>query len=142
MSNFVKIVANPETGLVITPSKNPEWGVIRVDSEQKSFANGIFSTGRRVAFIRGKIEDLEGAGFKAGQVLPGKIVKHESFVPHYEGQVAKTNPQTGTVVLTNGLPTYLKFDFVEDINACDIAPNVSQLAGSEELKNNLAAQTM
>ena len=44
MNNQAKIVAHPETGLLITPSVNkPEFGSIRIDSQQKVFSNGFMS---------------------------------------------------------------------------------------------------
>ena len=106
---IVKVVAHPETGAIITPStKNPEWGTFRVDAENVSMENGILNLSKRSAFIRGKIEQLNQLGLKAGQTLPGKIVKKESFEPFYEGQQAKINPSNGETVLTNGRPSYIE----------------------------------
>lgn len=126
---MVKIASHPTTGEVITPSSNnPEWGTIRVDSENKSFSNGMLNVSKRSAFIRGRVSDLQFLGFRAGQTIKGKIQKQESFKPFYVAgengatrtQTPKINPTTKEVVLTNGRETYLQFEYTEDENALDI----------------------
>ena len=128
MNNQAKIVAHPETGLLITPSVNkPEFGSIRIDSQQKVFSNGFMSVQKRTAFVSGRIEDLETMNLRAGMVLPGKIIRIESFSPFYTAgvngatrtQESKINPTTGEIVLTDGRPTYLNFVYTEDKNAQD-----------------------
>jgi hypothetical protein len=114
----VKIAVHPTTGNVITPSaKNPEWGTIRVDSEHRSFENGILNIQKRSAFVRGKLVDFGLLGLRAGQTLPGKIVKRESFTPFYEGQEAKINPTTGEKVLTAGRETFIEFVYTDNMDA-------------------------
>lgn len=118
---MVTVMSHPDTGNVITPSSNnPEYGTIRVDSTQKVFTNGFFSFQKRSAFIRGKIEDLQKAGFSEGQQLQGKIQRQESFNPFYEGQSPKINPETEEEVLTNGKLTYLQFEYTDNANAPDV----------------------
>ena len=128
MNNQAKIVAHPETGLLITPSVNkPEFGSIRIDSQQKVFSNGFMSVQNRTAFVSGRIEDLETMNLRAGMVLPGKIIRIESFSPFYTAgvngatrtQESKINPTTGEEVLTDGRPTYLNFVYTEDKDAQD-----------------------
>lgn len=118
----VRVAKHPDTGLVITPSdRNPEFGTIRLDAEQNVFSNGFFSVQKRTAFVRGRVTDLESLGLKDGQVLTGQIVRKESFEPFYtksDGtpQEPKINPTTGEVVLTDGRPTYLDFEYTEDMS--------------------------
>lgn len=123
MKNLVKkpvVVKHPETGLVITPSINkPEFGTIRIDQEVDVFNNGFFAVQKRTAFVRGRITDLESLGLKDGTILDGKIIRKESFEPFYENQEPKINPQTKEVILTDGRPTYLEFEYTEDKNASD-----------------------
>ena len=123
MKNLVKkpvVVKHPETGLVITPSVNkPEFGTIRIDQETNVFSNGFFAVQKRTAFVRGRITDLESLGLKDGSTLDGKIIRKESFEPFYENQEPKINPQTNEVILTDGRPTYLEFEYTEDKNASD-----------------------
>ena len=114
---IVKVAKHPETGNVITISeKNPEFGTIRLDAEQNVFSDGFFSVQKRTAFVRGRLVDLESLNLKDGQVLAGQIVRKESFEPFYEGQTPKINPTTNEVVLTDGRPTYLEFEYTEDMS--------------------------
>lgn len=116
----VKVAAHPETGLVVTPSKNKEgFGTIRVDQTIISWENGFGNTQKRSAFITAPIEMLE--DLKEGEVLNknGNIIKLESYEPFYEGQTSKVNPTTGEEVLTNGRPTYLRFVYTELADAQD-----------------------
>lgn len=115
--NVVRVKAHPTTGAIITQSKNPEWGTIRVDSMTKSFENGILNVSNRTAFIRGKIKDLEALGLKAEEVMAGKIIKQESFTPFYEGQKPKINPSTAEVVLKDGRNVFLNYVYTSDVNA-------------------------
>ena len=123
MKNSVKkavVVKHPETGLIITPSVNkPEFGTIRIDQEANVFNNSFFVVQKRTAFVRGRITDLESLGLKDGSTLDGKIIRKESFEPFYENQEPKINPQTNEVILTDGRPTYLEFEYTEDKNASD-----------------------
>lgn len=123
MKNSVKksvVVKHPETGLVITPSVNkPEFGTIRIDQEANVFTNGFFAVQKRTAFVRGRITDLESLGLKDDSTLDGKIIRKESFEPFYENQEPKINPQTNEVILTDGRPTYLEFEYTEDKDASD-----------------------
>ena len=114
---IVKVAKHPVTGNVITISeKNPEFGTIRLDAEQNVFSDGFFSVQKRTAFVRGRLVDLESLNLKDGQVLAGQIVRKESFEPFYEGQTPKINPTTNEVVLTDGRPTYLEFEYTEDMS--------------------------
>lgn len=113
----VTVAKHPETGNIITPGKNPEWGSIRVDAETVSMENGILNKSKRSAFIRGKIADLTDMNFKEGQKLTGIIQKQEQYNPFYEGQAPKINPTTGEVVLKDGRETYLQYVYTSDVNA-------------------------
>lgn len=122
MSTKVTIVPHPETGAVITPTtKNPEIGSIRVESSQQVFNpnTGFFSEDKRTAFIAGRIEDLAKLGWEAGQTVPGKIIRLESFNPFYKGQDMKRYPDNhdnaGEPVLTEGRPTYIRFIFTPNL---------------------------
>lgn len=138
----VTVVAHPTTNLVITPStKNPEWGTFRVDSKNVSMENGILNINSRSAFVRGKLEDLAQLSLSAGQVLPGKIVKRESFDPFYENQPSKINPTTKEVVLTNGKPTYLEFVYSADPDALDVWVGDTPATLAAKAAKELEAQT-
>ena len=144
MKNLVKkpvVVKHPETGLIITPSVNkPEFGTIRIDQEVNVFTKGFFAVQKRTAFVRGRITDLESLGLKDGSTLDGKIIRKESFEPFYENQEPKINPQTNEVILTDGRPTYLEFEYTEDKNASDHW--VAESYEVEETADILAEQSM
>lgn len=142
---IVKVAKHPETGNIITVSaKNPEFGTIRLDAEQNVFSGGFFNVQKRTAFVRGRITDLESLKLRDGQVLSGQIVKKESFSPFYtkeDGtpQQPKINPTTGEVVLTDGQPTYLEYEYTEDMNAVDYWVEEDS---TEEVVDILAEQSM
>lgn len=137
----VKVASHPATGLVITPSVNkPLFGTVRVDSENVSLENGFMNKSKRSAFIRGSIVDLTSLGLTAGKVMPGKIVKKESYNPFFEGQSPKINPTTAEVVLTNGRETYLQYDYTADQNAPDLWIGETTLVVSEQVENALGRQ--
>lgn len=139
----VKVATHPVTGNVITPSENnPEWGTVRVDSENISFSNGMMNVSKRSAFIRGRVAHLELMKFRAGQTLKGKIQKQESFEPFYENQPPKINPTTQEVVLTNGRETYLQFQYVEDENALDLWIAETPVEQEETAQEALAEQAL
>jgi len=138
---MVKVVAHPETGAVITVSKNnSQYGTIRLDSENVSLEGKFMNKSKRTAFIRGKVEDLQSLGYKAGQTLGGKIMKKESFSPFYEGQRPKINPSNGEIILTNGEETFLDYTYTSDANALDIW--VGSTNKVEEVVNALAEQAI
>lgn len=133
MSNFVKIVAHPETGAIITPTRKEGWGTIRVDAESVSFSNGIMNKRNRTAFIRGEIATLKQFAQRAGQVIPGKIVRTMSYEPFYEGQNPVVNPTTGEVSLNDGKEYYQSFDFTDNLNAGDSWKSNSEVLAPEAL---------
>ena len=127
----VQVIAHPETGSVITASVNkPDYGTFRVDSVENTFKGGFMNRSKRTAFIRGLITNLESLNLRAGQTLPGKIIKRESFVPFFDGQNPKINPTTSEVVLTDGRETFLEYEYTTDIEAQDswVAEPVTEVA--------------
>lgn len=140
----VTVIAHPETGNVITPSSNnPEYGTFRVDSIDKSLENGFVNINKRSAFIRGRITDLSSLDLKAGQTLPGKIQKQESFDPFYDGQEPKINPTTNEVVLTDGKETYLQFEYTANAKALDIwVDNSAPVEQTQDAQEQLEEQQM
>lgn len=117
---MVTLKSHPTTNAIITPSaNNPEWGTVRLESEQTTFANNVMNKSTRCAFIRGEIKNLEQVFKKVGQTFPGKIIYKQSFEPMYEGHKAKINPRTQELVLTDGKPTYFESVYTEDSSAVD-----------------------
>lgn len=133
MKSIAKLIAHPETGLLITPGKTEGWGVIRVDQEVFKMENGIVNRSNRSAFIRGKMSDLAGivAQAQAGG-LSGKIIRQESTTPFYVGQKAKINPTTKAVVTHNGAPVYFQDLYTESSLAQDSLLASDKVAASVE----------
>ncbi len=128
---MVFLKSHPTTNLVITPSaNNPEWGTVRLESEQVTFANNVMNKNKRVAFIRGEIKNLEQVFKSAEQPFSGKIIYRNSFTPLYEGHKPKINPTTKEAVLTDGKLSYMESIYTEDMNAHDywvaLTPVVSE----------------
>lgn len=118
MKNSVRVTTHPETGAVVTPSKNnPEYGTVRFEETGLRIANGFANAFRRSAFIRGKIKDL--SGLSAGMELSGTIIAKESRTPWFEGQSPKINPSTKEAHLVDGAPVYLQYEYSEDASAQD-----------------------
>ena len=139
----VIVKAHPDTNLVITPSATkPEFGKFRVDSRHVSMENGFVNVQKRTAFIAGRTEDLQALGYRAEQSIAGQIIKKESFSPFYAGQEPKINPESKEVVLTNGKPTYLQYEFTQDLNAHDVWVGETSEQISAEVEARLAEQTV
>lgn len=119
-----------ETGLIISPTKNPEYGTIRIESSFNELtAYGIRKT-TRVAYLSGKMIELESMvktfGLKEGSILNGKIIRTTSYEPLYPNQSPKINPNTGEVVLDHtGRATYFKDRYTEDGSAQDVFLNAT-----------------
>lgn len=116
----VQVAAHPTTGKIITPStNNPEWGTVRVSSEELTFSNGIVNNNTRSAFVRGEIKNLSKMFTREGQNIPGKIIRKTSYSPFFTGQKPVMNPTTGEVVLKNGKEFFQEYEFTQDLQAVD-----------------------
>lgn len=117
---FVTVGTHPETGVVITPNPNkPDFGTIRLDQEVVTVRNNFINKSKRSVFVAGNIEVLKSLDYKAGQLIPGKIIMEESFEPFYDGQSPKINPTTKDVITKEGKPVYFQYILTEDMNATD-----------------------
>lgn len=118
MSNFCNFIPHPQTGEMVTPSAKEGFGVCRVDQETTTINNNFISKRKRVAFLRGRIEDLN--SLVSQKRIQGKIIRVTSESPFYEGQDPVSNPDTGEVTINlNGNQYYQEFRFTQDLNAYD-----------------------
>lgn len=116
----VKIKAHSESGEIVTQNPNkPDFGSIRVDQEITSFEGGFLNRQNRVAFIGGRMEDLQSLGYKEGTTLPGKIVVIETLEPQYTGHSPKINPETGEELTQSGQAIYRDTKYTENQNVSD-----------------------
>ena len=101
--NKVQVTAD-EAGAVVRVSKNPEFGVIRV--EETSVSHGADGWARKTtksALIKGTVSDLKEFGYSNGQKISGQVVIVESLEP--------TNPsnleQDAKIAGDSGVPCTL-----------------------------------
>ena len=121
--NKVIVMAN-EAGQVVVPSKNnPEFGYLRVtESTTVIDSNGWLRPVTKSALIRGKVSDLTGLGWKAGQALAGQIVVKESLEPTNPSnleQDKKIAGDTGIACTLGGQPIYRTSVYTTDMEATD-----------------------
>ncbi len=122
MRNSVKVTADA-AGNVISRSKNPEYGTIRVE-QQRTFidANGFARTKKLSALIPGTVDDLAGFQWEANQEVEGKIIVKESLEafnkknPAIDYKIAGTS---GIICSHDGHPIYRKHFYVMDDTAKD-----------------------
>jgi hypothetical protein len=117
----VTVTANDE-GQVIVPSKNPEFGYIRVEQKSSRMVNGWVRPENKSALIKGAVEDLKALGYHQGQTLEGKIVIVESLEPVNADdpkQGIKMSGDNGIACTFEGQPIYREAYYTEDMEATD-----------------------
>lgn len=123
MNNQAKVIKNPKSGLLVTPSKsNPEQGYVTVVQEASEFKNGFLNVVKRSALIGGKISDLTKAFTHEGQALPGKIVVKESLEPINPDnldQGIKIAGASNIPCTVMGAPVYRTTEYTEDLTSSD-----------------------
>lgn len=123
MSSKAIITADQDGNIISVSPNNPEYGSIRVESVVNQINNqGWLKPVKRTAFIKGLVKDLHAANFKAGQVLPGRIVVKESFFPFNPinpEKGLKIAGETGIVCRVDDQPIYRQTFYTEDANAQD-----------------------
>jgi hypothetical protein len=141
MGTKVTVIGN-EQGAVINQSSNPEYGYVRVVQTRTMFDENGFLRARKVyALIPGRIEELEMAGFRAGQELPGQVIVKESLTPFNENDPErdlKLAGDTGIVCSVEGQPIYRKTQYSASSNAEDTLiqhDNVEELRAAYEAAN-------
>lgn len=127
MSTTVKVIKDPNSNLVITPSKTKEgWGQVCVSASTIRVSNGIVNRASRMAWIKGPVELLE--TYREGQLLQGAIIRITSDNPFYEGQSPVVNPSTGELVVSKstGKVIYQRFEYTDVRDAQDYHVVVNQ----------------
>ena len=134
MSNFCNFVPHPETGQMVTPSAKEGFGVCRVDQETTTIQNNFISKRKRVAFLRGKIEDLN--SLVAQKRIQGKIIRVTSEAPFYEGQDPVSNPETGELAVNpRGNNFYQEFRFTQNLEEFDHERVVSKVEAAANVED-------
>jgi hypothetical protein len=123
MSSKVVVLADATTGSVINVSNNPEFGYIRVEQTVNQYDdNGFLRRKKLSAIISAEMEDLQAAGYYAGQLLDGKIIVQESLEPFNDKNPErdlKVAGSTGIVCRVDGAPVYRRTLYTEKQNLTD-----------------------
>lgn len=123
MKTSVKVLAST-TGVVVQPTKNPEFFYIAVEQTRMIVDDrGFAKPCRVIAFITGAESTLKSYGFKAGQEISGTIILKESLTAF-----DKKNPErnfkvagdTKVVCHAGDAPIYQKYFWNADVNAPDV----------------------
>ena len=124
MNSKVIVLADEITNSVINVSEKPEWGYLRV--QQMKFVTdektGFLRARNVTALVPALIEELQLAGFYAGQQLDGKIVIEESLTPFNKKNPErdlKVAGETGIVCTLGGQAIYRRTKFSFDATATD-----------------------
>lgn len=114
----VRVKEDAQGSLIGISNNNPEYGYIRVESTVREIREGGWlKYTRRSALIKGLVEDLKQAGFKAGEEITGQIIVKESLEPFNPENPEKNLKRAGSdgVILTReGKPIYRETFFTVD----------------------------
>ena len=141
MKNQVKIIAHPETGKLFTETSNPDFVKCQLETREVVVQNGVMNVQKRVAFPLLSTSVVAELGtLKSGDVFPiqGKITRHLTSTPQFEGHKPVVNPKTG-----EDMGYYQTFEFTTNLAAYDTDERVSTPAPqTTELKPNIQFDTV
>jgi hypothetical protein len=142
MQSKVVIVADATTDAVINVSQNnPDYGFVKLQQVRTLVDdNGFLRRQVLSALIQAPVGILQEMGYRAGQVLDGKIIIKESLVPFNKKapeRDLKVAGKTGIACTINGEPIYRKTVYNTSSNATDITIQHDNL---EELREAYSAQ--
>ncbi len=147
MSAKVKVCAGNDTG-VINVSANPEYGYVRLEQVKKTVdEQGFLKKKPFSTLLKGKIEDLQGENFIAGQELQGCIQVVESITPFSSKEPEKDLKlagSTGIVCSIEGNPIYRKTVYRMDPTVKDITlrhDNVEEIREAQRAQAAVAKET-
>lgn len=132
----VTVVTNEDGNVVNYSESNSGFGHIRVEQTRSIIdEKGWLTRKKLIAFIPGKVEDLEDAGYAEGQVLNGKIIIKESLKPFNVKNPEKDIKLagiTGIQCKVGNDPIYRKCIYTEDLTQSD---EFIQHTNSDEIKS-------
>lgn len=137
----VRVIGDDKGNVINISQNNPEYGYIRVQQETIQVnERGWLKAVTRSALLKGKVEDLEKAGYTINTVLPGKIIVVESLTPFNQQNPEKNMKiagSTGVVCRIDDQPIYRETFYTTNVNAYDefISHN-----NSDEIKDVMYAQ--
>jgi len=139
----VKIKADKNKNVISVSENNPEYGRVAVEQEVYQINDrGWLKGTMRIAFINGKVADLEKVGYREGMEIPGRIVIVESltpFNPENPDLNLKIAGKTGVVCRYEDQPIYRQTFFTTNQNAFDeFIPHTNK----DEIRDVMLAQKM
>jgi hypothetical protein len=120
-------------------TEKPEYGRIIVTTTVETFKDGWFSESKRVAFIKGKMDQLAArfGHLKAGDVFNKDLTVRciESTEKSFDTQEPKRKGADGDIILHNGAPVYMEYEVAAlgtpDVLLSNVSETVAQSATVE-----------
>ncbi len=140
MKNQVVVTGDAAGNVIITSANNPEYGFIRVEQSRMLVDDRGWARKKTVsALIPGKVEDLQGFDWSAGEVVSGKVVVEESLTPFNTqdpDRDLKIAGDTGVICTFEGQPIYRKTRYSIDANSSDTFikhDNVDEIRAAQQV---------
>lgn len=140
MKNQVVVTGDAAGNVIVTSKNNPEYGFIRVEQSRMLVDDRGWARKKTVsALIPGKVEDLQGFDWSAGEVVEGKVVVIESLTPFNEQDPSrdlKIAGDTGVICTVDGNPIYRKTVYSQDANTADTFvkhDNVDEIRAAQQV---------
>jgi hypothetical protein len=120
--NKVKVVADEFGSVIRVSQNNPDYGFVRVEQDAIEVSNGWVRRKVRSSIVPGLVADLKAIGWKANQLLEGKITVKESVEPIMESNLdfgVKRAGQDGPVCLFEDQAIYRRTYYTLDTDDTD-----------------------
>ena len=140
--NKVKVVADEFGSVIRVSQNNPDYGFVRVEQDAIEVSNGWVRRKVRSSIVPGLVADLKAIGWKANQLLDGKITVKESLEPIMESNPdfgVKRAGQDGPVCLFEDQAIYRRTYYTMDVNDADVFiqhTNVEEIRESNSQRSN------
>ena len=140
MDSKVKVTADSAGNVIVKSQHNADFGHIRVEQTRMVIEENGFARQKKLsALIPGKISDLKGFGFEAGQEVEGKIVVKESIKPFNKRDPErdyKVAGKSGVICMVGEDPIFRKHFYTLSGTADDV---LVAHDNDEEIKEAYAA---
>lgn len=148
MKNQVVVTGDAAGNVIVTSKNNPEYGFIRVEQSRMLVDDRGWARKKTVsALIPGKVDDLQGFDWSAGEVVQGKVVVIESLTPFNEQDPSrdlKIAGDTGVICTVEGNPIYRKTVYSQDANTVDTFvkhDNVDEIRAAQQVMTETLNET-
>ena len=138
--NKVKVVADEFGNVIRVSQNNPEYGFVRVEQDAIEVSNGWVRRKVRSSIVPGLVSDLKAIGWKANQMLDGKITVKESTEPIMESNLdfgVKRAGQDGPVCLFEDQAIYRRTYYTLDTDDTD---TFIQHTNADEIRESNASR--